>query len=106
MENTIHNLDGSKTAFHDDGANLIIEHKADVSNVIDSNKKEYAQSDSHQRWSDDAFGNKVASIPLVVFQELEKQGITRGFQVLDMPRFKAWLNNPDNLAFRTRTGRI
>jgi len=106
MENTIHNLDGSKTAFHDDGSDLIIEHKADISAVLNANKAEYAQNDERKRWSDDAFGNKVASIPLVVFQELEKQGITKGFTVLDMPRFKAWLNNPDNRAFRTRTGRI
>jgi hypothetical protein len=50
--------------------------------------------------------NKVASIPLVVFAELEKQGITRGFQVLDMDRFKAFLNNPDNQVFRTRMGKV
>jgi xylose isomerase len=96
----------SKTSFHDDGDDLVIAHSQDVTAIIDANKSEYAQNDERKRWSDDAFGNKVASIPLVVFQELEKQGITRGFTVLDMPRFKAWLNNPDNRAFRTRTGRI
>jgi hypothetical protein len=50
--------------------------------------------------------NKVASIPLVVFAELEKQGITRGLNVLDTDRFKAFLNNPDNQVFRTRMGKI
>jgi len=96
----------SKTSFHDNGDDLVIAHTQDVTGIIDANKAEYAQSDEHKRWSDHSFGNKVASIPLVVFQELEKQGITRGLTVIDMPRFKAWLNNPDNRAFRTRTGRI
>jgi xylose isomerase len=96
----------SQTSFHDDGDDLIIAHSQNVTAIVDANKSEYAQNDERKKWSDDSFGNKVASIPLVVFQELEKQGITRGFTVIDMPRFKAWLNNPDNRAFRTRAGRI
>ena len=52
------------------------------------------------------FGNKIASVPLTVIDELNKQGIMRGFHVLDQARFKAWLNHPDNRAFRTRPGRI
>jgi len=43
---------------------------------------------------------------MAVFEDLQKQGITRGFTVIDMPRFKAWLNNPDNKVFRTKAGRI
>jgi len=50
------------------------------------------------------FGNKVASIPLTVIDDLNKIGIMRGFHVVDEKRFKAWLNNSDNRVFRTRTG--
>ena len=99
--------DGLKeTSFIDNGGELIIEQKQDITGIIEANKAEYNQSMSRSGWSDDAFGNKVASIPLTVFAELEKQGITRGFTVIDMKRFKAWLNNPDNQVFRTRLGRI
>ena len=99
--------DGLKeTSFIDNGGELIIEQKQDITGIIEANKAEYNQSMSRSGWSDDAFGNKVASIPLTVFAELDKQGITRGFTVIDMKRFKEWLNNPDNQVFRTRLGRI
>ena len=99
----------TSTNFVDDGDQLIIAQTQDITSVIEANKKEYAQSVSNKGWDgENVFGsrNKVASIPMVVFQEMEKQGITRGFQVLDMDRFKAWLNNPDNQVFRTRQGKI
>ena len=55
-------------------------------------------------WSDQLFGNKVASIPMTVIDDLNKAGIMRGFAVLDDKRFAAWLNDPKNRAWRTRTG--
>ena len=105
MTNKIHN-GITETAFEDVGDQLIIKQSQDITGIIEANKAEYNQSTSNQGWSDQAFGNKVASIPLTVFAELEKQGITRGFTVLDMKRFKEWLNNPDNRVFRTRQGTI
>jgi len=30
----------------------------------------------------------------------------RGFHVLDMPKFKHWLNDPDNRFFRTKPGKV
>jgi hypothetical protein len=50
------------------------------------------------------FGNKVASIPLTVIDDLNKQGIMRGYAVLDEKRFALFLNDPMNRAWRTRTG--
>jgi hypothetical protein len=57
-------------------------------------------------WGSDVFDNKIASIPLTVIDELNKQGIMRGFHVLDQKKFKEFLNNPDNRFFRTKQGRI
>jgi hypothetical protein len=108
MENTIHNT-VSSTTFVDEDDKLIIAQTQDISALVEHNKALYAQSMDNKGWDgNNALSpkNKVASIPLVVFQELEKQGITRGLQVLDMDRFKAFLNNPDNQVFRTRMGRI
>jgi len=94
------------TSFIDNGDELVILKSQDITGILEMNKREYAAQDERKRWSEDAFGNKVASIPLTVFADLEKQGITRGFAVIDKKRFNAWLNNPDNRAFRTRAGTI
>lgn len=93
------------TDFKDDGENLIVTQKQDITDIIESNKADYNATDSKASWGD-TLNNRVARIPLTVFQDLEKQGITRGFTVIDMKRFKDWLNNPDNRVFRTRAGRI
>jgi len=94
-----------QSAVHADGdGGIIIETRQDVSGIIEQNKKEYNSFDERARWSDELFGNKVASIPLTVIDDLNKIGIMRGFHVLDEKRFKAWLNNSDNRVFRTRTG--
>ena len=94
-----------QSAVHADGdGGIIIETRQDVSGIIEQNKKEYNSFDERARWSDEMFGNKVASIPLTVIDDLNKLGIMRGFAVLDEKRFKAWLNNSDNRVFRTRTG--
>lgn len=96
----------TNTSFIDNGDELVILKSQDISGILEMNKREYAAQDERKKWGDDAFSNKVASIPLTVFAELEKQGITRGFAVIDTKRFHAWLNDPDNRAFRTRAGRI
>jgi hypothetical protein len=96
----------SRKAHKTDEGELVIETVQDVSGIVESNRKQFNAYDERAKWSDHLFGNKIASIPLTVIDELNKQGIMRGFHVLDQTRFKAWLNNPDNRAFRTRPGRI
>lgn len=94
-----------KTVAHADGeGGLIIQTVQDVSGIVEANKKEFNTYDERTKWSDHAFGNKVASIPLTVIDDLNKQGIMRGFAVIDQKRFRHWLNEPDNRAFRTRPG--
>jgi hypothetical protein len=108
MTNSINN-GNTTTSFIDNGDQLIIEQKQDISAILEHNKALYNQSLDRKGWDGNnaiSPNNKVASIPLVVFAELEKQGITRGFQVLDMDRFRAFLNNPDNQVFRTRMGTV
>ena len=89
----------------DDGnGGVIIQTSQDVTEIIEQNKKEYNLNTG--RWGDDVFDNKVASIPLSCIDELNKQGIMRGFHVLDQKKFRAWLNHPDNRFFRTKPGKI
>ena len=94
-----------QTAVHADGeGGIVIQTRQDVSDIVEQNKKEYNSYDERARWSDHLFGNKVASIPLTVIDELNKQGIMRGYAVLDEKRFALFLNDPLNRAWRTRTG--
>ena len=83
---------------------LIAEQSQDVSSLVEKNKKEYNESNS--KWSDNLFGNKVASIPFIAIDKLNKLGIMKGFDVLDQKRFFAWLNDSDNIAFRTKPGHL
>lgn len=94
-----------KTVVHADGdGGIIIETREDISAILEQNKKEYNSFDERAKWSDDLLGNKIASIPFTVIDELNKQGIMRGFSIVDQKRMKAWLNERDNRVFRTRTG--
>ena len=94
-----------QTAVHADGeGGIVIQTRQDVTDIVEQNKKEYNSYDERARWSDQLFGNKVASIPMTVIDDLNKQGIMRGFAVLDDKRFASWLNDPMNRAWRTRTG--
>ena len=92
---------------HADGdGGIIIETRQDISGNIEQNRKEFNSFDERAKWSDDMFGNKVASIPLTVIDDLNAKGIMRGFAVVDQARMKQWLNSPDNRYFRTRPGQV
>jgi len=96
-----------KSVAHADGeGGIIIETRQDVTANIEQNLKEFNSYDERAKWSDDMFGNKIASIPLTVIDDLNAKGIMRGFAVIDEKQMKAWLNNPDNRFFRTRPGRV
>ena len=83
---------------------ITIEQSEDVTELIEQNKRDYNNAD--KKWSDELFGNKVASIPFTAIDKLNKQGIMQGFEVRDQKRFFAWLNDPDNLFFRTKAGKL
>ena len=96
-----------KSVAHADGeGGLIIQTAQDVTALAESNKKEFNSYDERARWSDEVFGNKIASIPFTAIDDLNRQGIMRGFQVVDHHRFAMFLNNPENRAWRTRPGVI
>lgn len=94
-----------KSVAHADGeGGLIIQTAQDVSAIVERNKQEFNSYDERAKWSDELYGNKIASIPMTAIDDLNHQGIMRGFHVIDHPRFAMWLNNPDNRAWRTRPG--
>ena len=83
---------------------ITIKQEQDVTALIDQNKKDYNNSES--KWSDKLMGNRVASIPFAAIDKLNKMNIMKGYNVLDQKRFFAWLNDPDNLYFRTKPGHL
>lgn len=82
---------------HDTGEWYIAE-EADVQEVADVAKESYASTDERARWGE---GQRVASIPCIIWQQLVEQGIADDDKAL-----RKWLDDPDNQVFRTRPGRI
>ena len=83
---------------------ITIQQEQDVSALVEQNKKEYNETSA--KWSDQLFGNKVASIPFTAIDKLNKDGIMKGFNVIDQKRLFAWLNDPENRFFRTKKGHL
>ena len=94
----------TQTAHDADNGDIVIATTQDVTDIVEQNKKEYNNAET--KWSDQLFGNKVASIPFTAIDKLNKMGIMQGFSVLDQKRFFAWLNDPENLFFRTKKGHL
>lgn len=93
---------GVRRFFFDDAENKYhVEHKVDLQAHIDFTRELYKESPDNMQGE----MLPVASIPTVLWPELEKKGImTRGGRIMDDQKMKAWLNDPDNRAFRTRPG--
>ena len=94
------------TIVHATDSGVVIETKQDCTEIIEENKKQYNVTKRSDTYSDSPFGNKIASIPLTVIDHLNSLGILRGFHVVDEKKFKVWLNDSENMYFRTRTGRV
>jgi len=86
----------------DDG--YVIETRQDVTDIVEQNKQEF--NNAPTTWGEDVFDNKIAAIPMTVIDDLNKKQIMKGFQILDVKKFKEFLNHPDNRFFRTKPGRI
>lgn len=77
----------------------ILETTQDAGELAELNRALRNEFDERAGWKGEF--HRVASIPLTVYHELEKAGVTR-----DQAAFKRWLNDPDNRVFRTRPGRV
>lgn len=90
----------TKKLFHWDAGSesFHIETVADHGDIVEQNKLLHnAATDAN--WKGDMV--KVASLPLAVWHDLKQKGILD-----DQKAFRRWLNDPDNLYFRTRPGRV
>ncbi len=94
---------GVSTLFHYDPVTdeFTLEDVQDVESGVTLNREFFKDFDERANWKGDL--HLVASIPLVVYRELERKGITPD---KDAAGFRKWLNDPDNRFFRTRPGRV
>ena len=80
--NFVYEDNGGETA-----DNIVIESSQDVTQIN--------RHQPHGEWT------KVGSIPMTIYYDLKKKGILD-----DQVKLSAWLNDPDNRAFRTRVSRV
>lgn len=98
-----------KSKIHlDEGEKKIhIEDSQDVSEIISNNKRDAIDEAYKLKGFQDAKMYKVASIPLIVVQELAQKGIMGvNGTIKDPVRMKKWLNDPDNKHFRIYKGNL
>jgi hypothetical protein len=82
---------------------LIVKRSADLSDVIEANKKMY---DVDNKRYTETF-NHVARVPLIAIEQWAKsKGIKYNDVMNDDKLFKKFLNDPDNRFFRTKPGRV
>ena len=75
----------------------------DCAPILEQNRREAnAWERAHQ--NNPIRARKVASIPFVVWQQLQQLGIVKGFRVLDEPAFLALLSDPDLRGLRCDNG--
>lgn len=93
---------GIESIWHYDPATeeTVIEERQVLDQRLDINKADFNAYDGVRNAMKQNFV-KVASIPLVIYQELVRKGIAD-----DPVAMKKWLNDPDNRYFRTAPGRV
>ena len=102
----IENTGVTKTILHSDDSEgkIHIETTQDIQPVLEENKIRRNLGEFHNKKKD---WYHAASIPLVVVQQLVKKGIMHPHgAVKDKARFKKWVNDPDNRAFRIWQGNL
>ncbi len=92
-----------KRVHHAHGDEYAIETVQDVSQTVAVNKEDY-KDNAGTRFSQ--FQNHVARIPTAIYYALMRRGIIDERKDPEGVRLKAWLNDPDHRAWRTRPGRI
>lgn len=86
--------------FHWDPATeqFTITDEQDVTELVEMNK---ALQNSDATPNKSSGMRRVASVPLNIYMKLKEQGI-----IDDPKRLRAWLNDPDNRAWRTNTMKV
>jgi hypothetical protein len=80
----------------DPDGGVVIASEQDVTEIIEANKQDIKTNTGFK-----GDMKHVARIPLVIYEDLKRRGIAD-----DPAKLKAWLNDRDNVLFRTHPGRV
>jgi len=95
----------TQQAFADGKGGIIIETRQDITNILDANKIQLEFD--KQRTGHLNEMHHIARIPNTVIDDLNHQGIMRGFAVVDQERFAQFLNGTElGNALKTYRGTI
>ena len=90
----IENLDGSLTS-------VSTQDTEEIKDIVNANQREKREGGRNQYQGDTQFSHKVASIPMIVVEQMMRDGVWN-----DQERMREWLNNPENAPFRTTKGKL
>lgn len=99
-------LTKKSTFFHYDHQDdtYVIETVQDVEDLVELNKAQRNATEKHTPWGE---GQIAARIPMWLYFKLRRENvIDPEGHVHDETRFMKWLNDSDNLAWRTRFGTV
>ncbi len=90
--------------FDETTGGFTIETIQDVEPLVEFNKALYNETEKHTRYGE---WTKFASWPPVITMQLVQKGIMNwAGAILDDKKFRQWANDPENMYFRTRRGRV
>jgi hypothetical protein len=97
-----------RTAYADGDGGIIIKSEVYLTDFTENTKEQFNARSGKTGWGDSVYDpkNKIASLPAEIINTLNKEGIMRGYHILDQKALVKWLNNPDNRVFRTRGGTV
>jgi len=94
-----------KQVVHADGdGGIIIETKQDITEILESNNQIREADKARRGHLNDL--HHVARIPFTVIDDLNKQGVMKGFAIVDDVAFAKWLNSSDNAQWKVYRGTI
>jgi hypothetical protein len=95
----------TQTAFEDGDGGIVIETKQDITDILEANRLQ--REFDKQRTGHLNELHHIARIPYTVIDDLNQQGIMRGFAVIDQDRFAQFLNGTElGNALKTYRGTI
>ena len=91
----------SRTLWHHDTIDdtTVIRNEYDIEDVLEFNKLRFNRIDERQNWKGDI--HHVASIPIGVYMDMMRNG-----RIVSNKDLRKWLDDKDQLPFRTRPGRL
>jgi hypothetical protein len=105
-EYRIKSLDGALTTLkaHADGS-LTVRNSWDIEDLLDANRAARNDVGKGLPGKTDQW-RKVASIDMLTYLKLQEDGIIGARDQVDPKRFRKWLNDRDNRAFRASEGTV